>query len=102
MTYRMTSLILGAAMLAAPALAQESAPADPKVVKDQRAAEFDAGDRNKDGLLQKAEWLAVIPKEAKDKAEAVWSSLDPDKTGAVERERYINFIGSPAGIGNPA
>jgi hypothetical protein len=90
---RTTLLALAVAGLAAPALAQATPnPAN-------RAAEFDRADANHDGQLTKAEWVAILPDAVKPRADAVWSRMDPDNTGKISKDAYVNFNGRPGGVG---
>lgn len=78
------------AMIAAPALAQP-----PGMTPEQREARFTAGDTNKDGKLDKAEWLASIPAAMKanasdDQLEQMWSSrIDADGDGFITKEQFL-------------
>jgi Ca2+-binding EF-hand superfamily protein len=78
------------AMIAAPALAQP-----PSMTPEQREARFTAGDTNKDGKLDKAEWLASIPEQMKanataDQLEQMWSNrIDADGDGFITKEQFL-------------
>lgn len=78
------------ASVAGPALAQ-GGPMTP----EQREARFTAGDTNKDGKLDKKEWLASIPEQMKanataDQLEQMWSTrLDADGDGFVTKEQFL-------------
>lgn len=75
-----------AAGLAAPALAQPGAPLTP----EQREARFAAADSNRDGKLDKAEWLSALPDAAKARADEIWSSrVDADGDGFITKEQFM-------------
>lgn len=87
--------VLGAAMaaIAAPALAQQG-PMTP----EQREARFVAGDVDKDGKLTKAEWMAQLPEQAKDRADQIWGRFDADGDGFVTKEQFLAVrMGPPGG-----
>jgi Ca2+-binding EF-hand superfamily protein len=79
-----------AIVVAGPALAQPAA-----MTPEQREARFTAGDTNKDGKLDKKEWLASIPAAMKanasdDQLEQMWSSrLDADGDGFITKEQFL-------------
>jgi Ca2+-binding EF-hand superfamily protein len=79
-----------AAVVAGPALAQPT-PMTP----EQREARFTAGDTNKDGKLDKAEWIASIPEQMKanasaDQLEQMWSSrVDADGDGFITKDQFL-------------
>jgi len=90
------------AAIAAPALAQ---PAPAKMDPAARAAQFVKADVNKDGQLTKEEWIASLPATAqanKDRLDAAWSRMDPDKTGHIGKDAFVNFTGAPKGVGSSA
>jgi Ca2+-binding EF-hand superfamily protein len=73
------------ALIAAPAMAQPT-PMTP----EQREARFVAADTNKDGKLDKAEWTSVLPEQAKDMADQIWSSrVDADGDGFITKEQFL-------------
>lgn len=75
-------------------------PAGPPFDPAVRAAEFEKADKNKDGQLTKEEWLAVLPASInKDRAAAMWSRMDPDNTGHIGKDAFVNFRGPPRGSG---
>ncbi len=88
-------VFIAASMLAAvvtgPALAQQGGALTP----EQREARFTAGDTNKDGKLDKAEWLASIPEQMKanastDQLEQMWSSrIDADGDGFITKDQFL-------------
>ena len=93
--------VLAVAVLTAPALAQPFAA--PKLDPAARAAQFAKADVNKDGQLTKAEWVASLPAAVqanKDRLEAAWSRMDPDKTGQIGKDAFVNFTGAPRGVGS--
>jgi hypothetical protein len=85
-----------AALMAAPALAQQGPPGggrDPK-------ARFEAADADKDGKLTKAEWTASIPEQfrANINVDERWTAMDADKNGTVSLEEMTN---APRPAGGP-
>ena len=78
------SLALAAALVA-PAFAQPTPP-----TPEERAARFDAGDKNKDGKLDKAEFISTLPEQAQAMADQIWSArVDTDGDGFVTKEQYL-------------
>lgn len=74
------------AAIAAPAFAQQGGgPMTP----EQREARFVAADANKDGKLDKAEWLTSVPEQMRERAEPMWGRLDADGDGSVTKEQYM-------------
>ena len=76
-------LATAAAALAAPSFAQT--PPTP----EERAARFDAADKNKDGKLDKAEWTTTLPEQAQAMADQIWGRVDADGDGSVTKEQYL-------------
>ena len=75
-----------ATFVAAPALAQGPGAMTP----EQREARFKLGDKNNDGKLDKAEWLAILPEQAKAQADQIWESrIDTDGDGFVTKEQFM-------------
>ena len=73
------------ALVVAPAFAQP-APMTP----EQREARFVAADANKDGKLDKTEWTSVLPDQARDRADEIWSSrVDADGDGFITKEQFL-------------
>ncbi|MEQ1784402.1 MAG: hypothetical protein ABMA14_23875 [Hyphomonadaceae bacterium] len=78
------------AVVVAPALAQP-----PGMTPEQREARFTAGDTNKDGKLDKSEWLGSIPEQMKanasaDQLEQMWSSrIDADGDGFISKDQFL-------------
>lgn len=78
-----------AALIAAPAMAQPPGGGTPPT-PEQREARFVAADTNKDGKLDKAEWTSVLPDQAKDMADQIWSSrVDQDGDGFITKEQFL-------------
>lgn len=72
------------ALLAAPAFAQT--PQTP----EEREARFNAADANKDGKLDKVEFISSLPAQAQAMADQIWSSrVDADGDGFVTREQFM-------------
>jgi Ca2+-binding EF-hand superfamily protein len=83
---RVKVVVLLAAVLAIPAGAQQPTPPTP----EERAKAFDAADKNKDGKLDKAEWIAILPQQAASRADQIWSArMDADGDGFVTREQFL-------------
>ncbi len=69
-----------------PVLAQQGpGPQTP----EQRAERFDDADANKDGKLNKDEFVAMLPDRAKDFADQIWERLDADADGEVSKEQFL-------------
>ena len=83
-------LTLGAALVA-PAFAQP-----PPQTPEQRAARFEAADKNHDGKLDKAEFISSLPAEAQAMADQFWSSrVDADGDGFVTKEQFLSLRAGP-------
>lgn len=80
----LTAVALLGCTLAAPAMAQGGPPSP-----EQRAARFDAADKDKDGKLTKAEFTDMLPEQAKDRADMMWSRLDASGKGSVTKEEFL-------------
>ncbi len=83
MKRKLATLAIVATALAVPALAQT--PPTP----EERAARFDAADKNKDGKLDKAEWTTTLPEQAQAMADQIWGRVDADGDGSVTKEQYL-------------
>ena len=71
--------------LAAPALAQPTPP-----TPEERAARFEKADANKDGKLDKAEFVSSLPEQARAMADQIWSArVDTDGDGFVTKEQFL-------------
>jgi len=71
--------------LAAPALAQPTPP-----TPEERAARFEKADANKDGKLDKAEFVSSLPEQARAMADQIWSArVDADGDGFVTKEQFL-------------
>jgi len=84
MKFKTLTLAVVVASLAAPALAQQTPP-----TPEERAARFDAADKNKDGKLDKAEWTTTLPEQAQAMADQIWARVDQDGDGSVTKEQYL-------------
>lgn len=79
-----------AVLIVSPALAQPGG-----MTPEQREARFNSGDTNKDGKLDKAEWLGSIPAQMKanvseDQLGQMWSSrIDADGDGFITKEQFL-------------
>jgi hypothetical protein len=82
--------VLVAVALAAPAFAQQT-PLTP----EERAARFDAADKNKDGKLDKVEWTTTLPEQAQAMADQLWGRVDADGDGSVTKEQYLTLRMGP-------
>ncbi|MBS0483442.1 MAG: EF-hand domain-containing protein [Proteobacteria bacterium] len=83
-----------AALLAAPAFAQ------PPQTPEEREARFNAADANKDGKLDKAEFISSLPAQAQAMADQIWSSrVDADGDGYVTKEQYMALRMGPRPAG---
>ncbi|MEZ5938054.1 MAG: EF-hand domain-containing protein [Hyphomonadaceae bacterium] len=87
------------AVCATPALAQQGPG---RMTPEQRAERFEASDTNKDGKLDKAEWLTAMPAQMKERMgeeriEQMWSMrLDSDGDGFVTKDEFVNMqMGRP-------
>ncbi len=82
------------ALLAAPAFAQT--PQTP----EEREVRFNAADANKDGKLDKAEFISSLPAQAQAMADQIWSSrVDADGDGFVTREQFMALRMGPRPAG---
>lgn len=88
------ALLSFAAILALPANAQQGAA---QLTPEQRAERFATGDKNKNGQLEKAEWLTILPDAAKPRAEMIWGRIDPEGKGFVTKEAFLAVSGRPGG-----
>jgi len=82
------------------ALAGQAAAQGPGAMSpEQRAARFAAGDKNGDGKLDKAEWLAILPDQAKAMADQIWESrVDADGDGFITKDQFMALrMGPPPG-----
>lgn len=86
-----------AVLAAGSAMAQPGgAPPTP----EQREARFVAADANKDGKLDKAEWVSVLPERAQAMADQMWSTrVDADGDGFITKEQFLALRMGPQGGG---
>lgn len=78
-TLAVITLILAA--IAAPAVAQPT--------QEQRAARFDAGDKDHDGKLSKDEFVAHLPDALQSQSEDMWAHYNPTKKSALSKTEYL-------------
>lgn len=76
-------------------------PGGTPLTPEQREARFVAADANKDGKLDKTEWISALPERAKAMADQMWSSrVDADGDGFITKEQYLALrMGPPGGGG---
>jgi hypothetical protein len=95
MTFAAATLV--AVLAAGSAMAQ---PGGTPPTPEQREARFVAADANKDGKLDKAEFVSSLPERAQAMADQIWSSrVDADGDGFVTREQFLALRMGPAGGG---
>ncbi|MEQ1780252.1 MAG: hypothetical protein ABMA14_02750 [Hyphomonadaceae bacterium] len=70
-------------------LAAIAAPAFAQPTQEERAARFDAGDKDHDGKLTKAEFVAHLPEALKSKSEDMWAHYNPTKKNALTKAEYL-------------
>ena len=87
MPIRSLVLAIGVVALAAPAFAQQT--------PEQREAVFTAADKNKDGKLDKAEWMSTLPEQAKAAADQLWGRLDADGDGFITKAQFLALRAGP-------
>lgn len=94
----MVAATVVAALAAGSAMAQ---PGGTPPTPEQREARFVAADANKDGKLDKAEFVSSLPERAQAMADQIWSSrVDGDGDGFVTKEQYLALrMGPPGGGG---
>lgn len=93
--------ILAGLTLAAAVTGQALAQGPGQMTPEQRAARFAAGDKNNDGKLDKAEWMAILPERAKAMADQMWESrVDADGDGFITKEQFMALRMGPGPGGN--
>jgi EF hand len=95
MTLKHLVLAIGVVALAAPVFAQP--PAAP--TQAEREAKFVAADKNKDGKLDKTEWLTTLPEQAQAMADQLWGRVDADGDGFITKEQYLALRMGPRPAG---
>ena len=70
-------------------LAAIAAPAFAQPTQEQRAARFDAGDKDHDGKLSKDEFVAHLPDALQSQSEDMWAHYNPGKKSAVTKTEYL-------------
>lgn len=83
-----TALALGLVTFVCPAVGQTPAPTE-----QQRVALFQAADTNRNGLLEKSEWLATLSAPVRANADSIWLRLDPAGVGYVSEETFVTANG---------
>ncbi len=91
--------ILAGITLAAGIAGQAVAQGPGAMTPEQREARFAAADKNADKKLDKAEWLSVLPEEAKAMADQIWESrVDADGDGFITKDQFLALrMGPPRG-----
>ena len=88
---------LAAVLAAGNAMAQ---PGGTPPTPERREARFVAADVNKDGKLDKVEFISSLPERAQAMADQMWSSrVDADGDGFVTKEQFLALRMGPAGGG---
>ena len=65
-------------------------PGGTPLTPEQREARFVTADANKDGKLDKAEFVTSLPEQAQAMADQIWSArVDADGDGFVTKEQYL-------------
>ncbi len=82
------TVMITSVLVATPAFAQQGPG---QQTPEQRAARFDAADADKDEKLNKAEFEAMLPERAKDRADQMWQRLDSDEDGSVTKEQFLSM-----------
>ena len=72
------------AAIAAPAFAQPT--------QEERAARFDVGDKDHDGKLTKAEFVAHLPDALQSQSEDMWAHYNPLKKSALTKAEYLAVL----------
>lgn len=62
---------------------------------------FQVADTNRDGRLERGEWLASMPDDQLAAAAAMWSRMDAAGAGYVTEDQFNAFNGRPGGPGRP-
>lgn len=81
-------MALGWCVLSASASAQT-----PALTEQQRIALFQAADTNRNGLLEKSEWLATLSSPVRVNADVIWLRLDPGGAGFVSQDTFVTANG---------
>jgi Ca2+-binding EF-hand superfamily protein len=50
---------------------------------------FVKADANKDGKLDKSEWMTLLPEQVKARADLIWGRADQDGDGFLTREQFM-------------
>ena len=93
-------ILAGAARTAGRTASGDQPMAQPTpMTPEQREARFVAADTNKDNKLDKAEWTSVLPEQAREMADQIWSSrVDADGDGFITKEQFLALrMGPPGG-----
>ena len=96
---KFTPILAGITLAAA--MAGQAVAQPPSLTPEQREARFAAADKNGDKKLDKAEWLSVLPEQAKPMADQIWDSrVDADGDGFISKEQFMALRMGPSPGGN--
>ena len=70
-------------------LAALAVPAFAQPTQEQRAARFDAGDKDHDGKLSKDEFVAHLPDALQSQSEDMCGHYNPTKKSALSKTEYL-------------
>lgn len=95
------TIVVAATMAVLAAGSAMAQPGGTPPTPEQREARFVAADANKDGKLDKTEFVSSLPEPAQAMADQIWSSrVDGDGDGFVTKEQFMALrMGPPGGGG---